>query len=169
MNAKLRQQKIREQLQDSRKANLKQLSEEFCARTEANEEEAAQIWETAQAVVQKVNDYNASLETNETGYETEYIGCYKDKSQRDLPTIFNNYQPVTRADCFAEAKARGFKYIGHQYGGECFMSNEFGKYGQANDSDCNMACRLEADLICGGGWRNSIWAVNEFDPEEKRI
>ena len=49
------------------------------------------------------------------------------------------------------------------------MSNEFGKYGQKPDADCNMACRLEDDLICGGGWRNSIWAVTEFNPEEKRI
>jgi len=80
-----------------------------------------------------------------------------------------NYAAQTRADCLAEAKALGFKYIGHQYGGECWMANTFGRYGQVDDAQCNMSCKLETDLTCGGSWRNSIWSVVEFNPEERRI
>jgi hypothetical protein len=32
-----------------------------------------------------------------------------------------------------------------------------------------MKCRLESDLICGGGWRNSVWTIKQYNPEEKRI
>merc|ERR1711939_124210 len=120
-------------------------------------------------VVQKVKDYNESLKTNGQGYETEYVGCFRDRRQRDLPKLFNNYKPTKRADCLAEAKKKNFKYIGHQYGGECWMSNAFGKYGQVDDSECKMKCALEPNLICGGGWRNSVWSVEQYDPQEARI
>jgi len=49
------------------------------------------------------------------------------------------------------------------------MSNAFGRYGQVDDSECNMPCKLETDLTCGGGWRNSVWSVTEYNPEERRI
>lgn len=156
-------------MQTARREDLSKLSCELKARTEANEDEAEDIWEAAQEVVQRVNDFNAALTTNETGYDTEYVGCYRDRGQRDLPKIFGNYAAQTRAACLAEAKAQGFKYIGHQYGGECWMSNDFGKYGKVDDSECNMACKLEADLTCGGSWRNSIWSLTPFNPEERRI
>lgn len=65
------------------------------------------------------------------------------------------------------AKKLGFKYIGHQYGGECWMGNEFGKYGQKPEKDCKMKCKLETDLICGGGWRNSIFELVPFTPQKR--
>lgn len=169
MNNKIRQQAVREKIQVQRKANISKLSSELCAATDANEEEAKDIWETAKEVVQRVTDYNAAVTTNVKGYDTEYVGCFRDRGQRDLPKLFGNYQAQTRANCLAEAKAKGFKYIGHQYGGECWMSNDFGRYGQVDDSECNMACKLETNLTCGGGWRNSVWSVTEFNPEERRI
>lgn len=107
---------------------------------------------------------------NELGYSTEYIGCFKDRGQRDLPKLYKDTLNRTkRADCFAEAKQFGFKYIGHQYGGECWMSNDFGKYGQVPDSQCNMKCHLEPDLKCGGGWRNSVFKVTEFIPQADKV
>lgn len=49
------------------------------------------------------------------------------------------------------------------------MSNSYGKYGNVDDKECKMKCALEKDLICGGGWRNSVWSVEAFDPLEARI
>ena len=49
------------------------------------------------------------------------------------------------------------------------MANKFGNYGQVDDSQCNMNCNLEPELKCGGGWRNSVYSVKEFNPEEKRV
>jgi chemotaxis protein histidine kinase CheA len=167
--AKMRQQKIREKIQAQRRKNITKLASELKAKTESNNEEAEDIWEAAKEVVQKVKDYNASLKTNGNGYTTEYVGCFRDRRQRDLPKLFNNYKPTKRGDCLAEAKKKNFKYIGHQYGGECWMSNTFGRYGQTPDTDCKMKCRLENNLICGGGWRNSVWSVKQYIPEERRI
>jgi len=169
LNAKIRQQAIREKIQAARRENLTKLSSELKARTAANEEEADEITETAKDVLQRVTDYNASITTNLKGYNTEYVGCFRDRQQRDLPKIHTDYSAKTRAECLAEAKTQGFKYIGHQYGGECWMSNNFGRYGQVDDSECNMACKREPNLTCGGGWRNSVWSVVEFNPEEQRI
>lgn len=49
------------------------------------------------------------------------------------------------------------------------MSNNFGRYGQVDDSECSMNCKLETNIKCGGGWRNSVWSVTEYNPEERRI
>jgi len=47
------------------------------------------------------------------------------------------------------------------------MGNEFGKYGQKPEKDCKMKCNLENDLICGGSWRNSIFELVPFTPQER--
>merc|ERR1711934_430662 len=100
------------------------------------------------------------------------IGCFKDRGQRDLPGLYDkSTKRVKRADCFARARELGFKYVGHQYGGECWYANKFGAYGQVDDAECNMDCKLEPDMRpkCGGGWRNSVFSIEQFTPEEKKI
>jgi len=169
LNAKLRQQKMREKIQAQRRKNIQKLNGELCARTENNEEDAKEIWETAKEVEKNIKDFNEAGKTNDLGYKTTYVGCFRDRGKRDLPVLFGKYKKIKRADCLAEAKKKNFKYIGHQYGGECWMSNAFGKYGQVDDSECKMKCALEPNLICGGGWRNSVWSVEQYDPQEARI
>merc|ERR1712167_158020 len=117
LNAKIREQKLKEAIRIARAKNLKRYGDELAAKTAANEEEAEEIYGTAKEVA---------------------------------------------------AKAKGFKYIGLQYGGECWMGNKFGRFGQYPDSACTMKCHLEKDIICGGSWRNSVYSVGAYDPETKR-
>lgn len=169
LKAKLRQQKMREKIIAQRRKNFQKLNGELCARTENNEEDAKEIWETAQEVEKNIKEFNEAGKTNDLGYKTTYVGCFRDRGKRDLPVLFGKYKKILRADCLAEAKKKNFKYIGHQYGGECWMSNAFGKYGQVDDSECKMKCAREQNLICGGGWRNSVWSVEQYDPQEARV
>jgi len=169
LNATLRQQKIREQIKERKRKAFQIKAKELCARQENNKDDADDIMKTAAEVMTNVEEMNAAAAGNVKGFKTEYVGCFRDRGKRDLPVLFGKYKKVKRADCLAEAKAKNFKYIGHQYGGECWMSNTFGKYGQVNDKECKMPCALEKDLICGGGWRNSVWSVTAFDPMEARI
>ena len=53
----------------------------------------------------------------------------------------------------------GFKFFGLQWRAHCFCGNEFGKYGKKPDEECRVACTGNADQICGGGWRNSIYTT----------
>lgn len=169
LNATLRQQKIREQIKERKKKAFQVKAKEMCARQENNKDDAEDIMKTAAEVVKNVGEFNDAAATNVKGFKTEYVGCFRDRRKRDLPVLFGKYKKIKRAACLAEAKAKKFKYIGHQYGGECWMSNQMGKYGQVDDKECNMKCALEKDLTCGGGWRNSVWSVEAFDPLEARI
>lgn len=170
LNAKIREQKLKEAIRIARAKNLRRYGNELAAKTAANEEEAEEIYATAKEVVAKVKAFNLSLTQKDSGYQPEYIGCFKDpkRNDRDLPTIHKNYARTKKADCLAAAKAKGFKYIGLQYGGECWMGNKFGRFGQYPDTACTMKCHLEKNVICGGSWRNSVYSVGAYDPETKR-
>lgn len=42
---------------------------------------------------------------------------------------------------------------------QCFCGDSYGKYGQANSRDCDVACPGNSTQMCGGGWRNSVFEV----------
>jgi len=79
------------------------------------------------------------------------IGCYKDAEDnvhRDFKVkIADDAEPMT---CFAMAAKQGFKYAGMQYGRECYGGNEYGAYGKADASECNMPCNRDSSFNCGG-------------------
>lgn len=41
----------------------------------------------------------------------------------------------------------------------CFCGNDFGLYDKKPEKECRVACTGNADQICGGGWRNSIYTT----------
>lgn len=170
LNAKIREQALKEAIREARRKNLKRFGNELAAKTEANEDEAEQIYKTAVEVVAKVKAFNKSLTEKDAGYKPEYIGCFKDpkRNDRDLPHIYKNYKRTKTADCLAAAKEKGYKFVGLQYGGECWMGNDFGRFGQYDDSKCSQQCHLERDKTCGGSWRNSVYEVGAYDPVTKR-
>jgi len=170
LNAKVREQALKEAIRAARRKNLRRFGCELAAKTEANEDEAEQIYATAVEVVNRVKAFNKSLTETDAGYKPEYIGCFKDpkRNDRDLPHIYKNYARTKKADCLAAAKKAGYKFIGLQYGGECWMGNDFVRFGQYDDSKCSQKCHLEPDTICGGSWRNSVYEVGAYDPVAKR-
>jgi hypothetical protein len=42
---------------------------------------------------------------------------------------------------------------------QCFCGNSYGKYGSANQLDCIVHCQGNAQEICGGVGRNSVYQI----------
>merc|ERR1712151_1396348 len=84
-----------------------------------------------------------------------YLGCFKDKSSRDIKSQQSGGNG-SRAKCGATCAKKGMKYFGLQYGKECFCGNSYGKYKKA--SNCNMKCGNGKET-CGGTWANSVYQV----------
>ena len=53
----------------------------------------------------------------------------------------------------------GLQYMGLQYHEECYCDNDYGTYGKADESDCNLHCRGNTSQTCGGHCKNSIWRI----------
>merc|ERR1711972_60190 len=78
---------------------------------------------------------------------------------RDLPhdvsyDMPNNHQNIDY--CRRECGKLGYYYAGVQFGKECWCGNEFGTYGKAPDSDCDMKCN-DGVYICGSTHRNNVY------------
>jgi len=53
----------------------------------------------------------------------------------------------------------GYKYVGLQYGKECYADNTYGTLGKATDADCYKRCGPADMSYCGGDWRNSVYQI----------
>lgn len=49
--------------------------------------------------------------------------------------------------------------IGLQNSDECYCGDGFGKHGEADESECNMACTGASKQKCGGPSRNSVYTL----------
>jgi hypothetical protein len=83
-----------------------------------------------------------------------YLGCFKDNASRDMSWVTSNGTPE---GCFKNVRDKGYEFAALQYGGQCFGSNKVGRYGDRPDKECNKECNTEKGMMCGGGWRNSVW------------
>ncbi|CAB4002918.1 Hypothetical predicted protein, partial [Paramuricea clavata] len=94
-----------------------------------------------------------------------YIGCFIDQHpNRDLKKMFtvNNLTPVS---CRSVCKEKGHVYAGVQYGYLCHCGDDYGKYGEVGEHECNSACLGDDGKKCGGFWRNSVYTSET--PEDK--
>ena len=119
--------------------------------------------------------------TSETTFE--YVGCYHDLSEElshepgfqrsmnglnEAGVVFTNGEtqdpyfqlgengtPTECADL-----CQGFRYMGLQDGSQCFCDNDAGGLAaMAPEGDCNMPCAGDANTMCGGPWRNSVYEL----------
>uniref|UniRef100_A0A1I8HTR8 WSC domain-containing protein n=1 Tax=Macrostomum lignano TaxID=282301 RepID=A0A1I8HTR8_9PLAT len=88
------------------------------------------------------------------------LGCYVDKGDRDLPILSFSGSTVSINSCVKTCRDLGFKYAGTQAASYCFCGDKYGRYGKATDSDCHSRCSGNRRQICGGGWRNSVYATH---------
>lgn len=86
-----------------------------------------------------------------------YQGCYTDSANRALPVLLMS-SGATVEGCVAAAAAQGLAYAGLQATQWCFGGNVLG-YAKALESNCNMPCNSNQGEICGGAWRNSVYAA----------
>ncbi len=85
-----------------------------------------------------------------------YRGCYTDDENRALPAWFGEGHTIE--SCVNVARQNGYSYAGLQWYGHCFAGNSIG-YSQVGDNECNTPCSANPGQMCGGGWRNSIYAA----------
>jgi len=85
-----------------------------------------------------------------------YQGCYVDNATRDLSVWHGAVSGLTQ--CKALAKQAGYQYYSMQWNYQCFYGDNFGTYGEAEDSECN---RLTFDQknFTGGSYRNSVYST----------
>lgn len=104
-----------------------------------------------------------------TTQSNAYLGCFRDrKPNRDLPKQFTKYE-MTPEWCVGKCKLAGYKYAGLQYGYLCFCGDKFGKYGRADDGDCDSLCFGDKTRNCGAFWHNSVFSIDheKHEPLEK--
>ncbi|KAF1987032.1 WSC-domain-containing protein [Aulographum hederae CBS 113979] len=95
-----------------------------------------------------------------------YSGCYIDNPPgvglRALPFAtpleFNN---MTVEACTAECKSNGYRYAGLEYYGQCYCGASISS-AAAPEAECNFACNGNANEICGGQERLSIYQDPTF-------
>lgn len=93
----------------------------------------------------------------------QYLGCFNDQiDNRDLEIFISNYERITPQKCIAQCQQLNYHYAGIQSGRECRCSDQYGKYGQVSDDECDFLC-INSEK-CGGDNRNSIYdVINTLD------
>jgi hypothetical protein len=99
------------------------------------------------------------------------LGCFKDSEKRDMDGISNKAHGNQEGAFFDMGRfaspqkcaqlCAGFRFMGLQYGSQCFCDNANAmSQGVASAGECNMPCKGNPKTMCGGTWRNSIYALS---------
>lgn len=88
-----------------------------------------------------------------------YLGCFADTADFDLDGYLERSQTNTPEACFETCQAKGFKFMGVQYGESCLCGDSYGKHGKVAEEMCNYGCTGRPDTICGGYSTNSIYTT----------
>ncbi|XP_022799604.1 uncharacterized protein LOC111337536 isoform X3 [Stylophora pistillata] len=87
------------------------------------------------------------------------VGCFKDENvKHDLPDRAT-VKSVTQEDCVRACalEEKGYSYFGLQDADKCFCGHRYGKYGKADDAQCNMPCKGNDKENCGGNATNMVY------------
>ncbi|MBW2997557.1 WSC domain-containing protein [Candidatus Woesearchaeota archaeon] len=88
-----------------------------------------------------------------------FKGCYEDDGDRDLDGYDFKSEEMTNELCVMTCKEKGFRYAATEHADECYCGNTYGKYGMADDADCDDPCAGDPDSMCGGYWRESVYGI----------
>jgi len=88
-----------------------------------------------------------------------YMGCFKDCNGRDLPI---NKGHGNKQQCLAACA--GYKFMGHQWAGECWCGNDYGKQGEVTEKPF---CECDAPNI--GGCKQCVYKVPPPPPSRKLL
>jgi len=95
----------------------------------------------------------------------KYMGCYKDEKSRDLQIFLGN--GLTVRQCFDKAKDLANRFVGLQYGNECWSGNNPGTYGKLSASQCSMVGNTDDEYLghpvnWGNAWANSVYNITDY-------
>lgn len=92
----------------------------------------------------------------------QYQGCFRDV---DTPTSASDMRPAATLPPFSHqlsaalcaSACEPFLFFGLRHGGHCACADTFGRYGAVEDHECSVTCTGEANRVCGGGNRTSVY------------
>ncbi len=88
----------------------------------------------------------------------QYLGCFIDRiDKRDLQIFINDYDQLTPKQCIFACQQLNYQYAAVQHGNECRCGEQYGRYGQVSDDECDYLCITSEK--CGGDTRNSVYSV----------
>jgi len=89
-----------------------------------------------------------------------YKGCWVDGAYgRILAHVEQDNQALTVESCIITCSSLGYIIAGMQYGVQCFCGNTIRSGGILGaENTCNVACSGNANEVCGGGYRDSIYS-----------
>ena len=103
------------------------------------------------------------LYSGNSGNSSNFIGCYKDTNDRDLPDYLGRY---TLEEALKLGKEKNYKYIGMQYPqgtnsgvldgtAEVWAGNNHGKHGKV---DCSDSMKYKG-VEMGSAWINAVYKI----------
>ncbi|XP_053406036.1 uncharacterized protein LOC123566282 isoform X1 [Mercenaria mercenaria] len=98
-----------------------------------------------------------------TTYAYRYVGCYEDNSERILGRNFSSDDCMTVEKCVQTCSYEGANFGGVQYAHQCFCGARLKRgYKKLADSACSTNCAGDSSQKCGGGWKISVYATNNY-------
>lgn len=106
-----------------------------------------------------VNSCSHSEDVGVICSDNAYVGCYIDRKPSAMAHISSS--PVmTVVKCVRLCQERGYQYAGLQWSSECYCGDQYDKYGNTSNTECNTPCSGDFSKKCGGTWRLSVYATN---------
>ncbi|XP_053406365.1 uncharacterized protein LOC123566284 [Mercenaria mercenaria] len=98
-----------------------------------------------------------------TTYAYRYVGCYEDKSNRILGGNFSSDASMTVEKCVQTCSYEGVNFGGVEYASQCFCGERLKRgYTKHPDSACSTNCAGDSSQKCGGFWKISVYATNNY-------
>ncbi|KAK2593147.1 hypothetical protein QQS21_009157 [Conoideocrella luteorostrata] len=98
------------------------------------------------------------------------VGCYTDDSTKGRTLSYPvdlDASTFTTKSCLAACEKQGFPFAGVEYGKECWcgvvLANDTAKVA---DSECNIPCKGDSSLTCGGRSRLNLWVAKDLESLE---
>ncbi len=93
--------------------------------------------------------------------QSAYQGCFVDAADRALPAWLGEGHTIE--SCTQAARGQNYLYAGLQWYGQCFAGDVLA-YSRVDGAECNTPCNAAPSQMCGGAWRNSIYATRGNPP-----
>ena len=89
--------------------------------------------------------------------------CYQDSSDRIFPHSKNLEDKNGVVSCMEHCMVEGYKYIGLQYGSQCFCGNVVPPLSRRVPTNrCNTPCPGEAKENCGASWMMNVYETGKI-------
>jgi hypothetical protein len=91
-------------------------------------------------------------------------GCYADAEDRvwgSRATSLDESPLMTVDRCARRAANAGLKYVGLQFGSQCWSGNDYAQIVSLGEStQCTMTCAGDTNTICGGPWASNLFELS---------